>query len=294
MQDEYFTRSGSAARSGSARTAIGMALLGFLMGGALVGWLALSGKISLGGAEQAESPAALMSPSAAASSEAAAQAAPSPLPAAALALDGRIGALEQRLSQLDLRTEAASGNAARAEGLLIALAARRAIERGAPLGYLEDQLKLRFSEAKPKAVDTIIAAAKDPVTVDQLAGELDSMADALSKSPDQESGWSRLRREFAGLFVIRREAAPSTQPADRIDRAKLLLRTGRYDEAADEVARLPGSASAADWIAAAHRYAATERALDLIETAALLEPRQLKNAEGAKVEQPSPVAAPAA
>src|SRR5690606_34403984 len=70
-------------------------------------------------------------------------------------LDQRIAAMEQRLARLDLQAAAAEGNAARAEGLLIAFAARRSIERGAQLGYLADQLQLRFGNAQPVAVRTV-------------------------------------------------------------------------------------------------------------------------------------------
>src|SRR3546814_8952066 len=56
-------------------------------------------------------------------------------------LDQRLAAAQQRLARLDLQAQAAAGNAARAEGLLIAFASRRAIERGVELGYLADQLR---------------------------------------------------------------------------------------------------------------------------------------------------------
>ena len=83
-------------------------------------------------------------------------------------LDSRVAAMEQRLSKLDLQLQAASGNAARTEGLLVAFAARRAVERGAPLGYLADQLQLRFGEAHPNSVRTIIDFSHDPVTLDHI------------------------------------------------------------------------------------------------------------------------------
>ena len=51
-------------------------------------------------------------------------------------LDQRLAAAEQRLTRLDLQAQAAAGNAARAEGLLIAFAVRRALDRGADWGYL--------------------------------------------------------------------------------------------------------------------------------------------------------------
>src|SRR5690606_16429211 len=100
----------------------------------------------------------------------------SPAPAQPGSVAERIAAMEQRLARLDFQASAAAGNASRAESLLIAFASRRAIERGSPPGYLEDQLRLRFGEARPNAVDTVIATGRDPVTLDQLLTRLDGLA----------------------------------------------------------------------------------------------------------------------
>ena len=81
-------------------------------------------------------------------------------------LDQRLAAAEQRLARLDLQAQAAAGNAARAEGLLIAFATRRYIERGEELGYLADQLRLRFGDSWPNAVRTVISFSRDPITLD--------------------------------------------------------------------------------------------------------------------------------
>src|SRR3546814_12596719 len=75
-----------------------------------------------------------------------------------------------------LQAASASGNATRAEGLLIAFAARRALDRGLSLGYLEAQLRLRFGDDQPNAVKTIIDTARDPITLEQLRSKLDPMA----------------------------------------------------------------------------------------------------------------------
>ena len=77
-------------------------------------------------------------------------------------LDSRVAAMEQRLSNLDMQLQAASGNAARTEGLLVAFAARRAVERGDPLGYLADQLQLRFGETHANSVRTIVESRTSP------------------------------------------------------------------------------------------------------------------------------------
>jgi hypothetical protein len=208
------------------------------------------------------------------------------------ALDQRIAEMEQRLARLDVQAQEAEGNAARAEGLLIAFASRRAIERGAPLGYLEDQLRLRFGEARPDTVRTVIESARNPVTLDQLLAQLDGLKPQLTRSPNDEGAIGWLRRELSSLFVVRRENAPSPAPMRRIERARLFLESGRAGAAAAEIRNLPNSAAAAEWIADAERYATTQRALELLELTAILEPRDLRDASGENVEQPSPVGAP--
>ena len=205
-------------------------------------------------------------------------------------LDQRLAAAEQRIARLDLQAQAAGGNAARAEGLLIAFAARRALERGTELGYLADQLRLRFGDAQPNSVQTVLDFARDPVTRDVLVAQLDGLQPSLQRGSDRPS-LSRLREELSSLIVIRRESTPSPQPARRFERARMFLETGRVDKAVAEVQMLPGSASAAQWIADARRYERAQRALDLIETAAVQEPRTLRNGAGEPVEQLSPAVA---
>lgn len=205
-------------------------------------------------------------------------------------LDQRVAAMEQRLARLDLQTQAAAGNAARAEGLLVTFATRRAIERGAPLGYLADQLRLRFGDAQPNAVRTVIEASQRPVTLDQLLARLDGLAPELGETAPSPGVLSWISRQLEELFVVRREDAPSPAPERRMERARLFLESGRAEAAVSEVRNLPNAAEAAEWIADAQRYAVAQRALELLETTALLEPRQLRNASGETVQQPSPVA----
>jgi len=202
--------------------------------------------------------------------------------------DMRVAELERRLNRLDLEAEAASGHAARAEGLLIAFAARRLIERGSALGYLENQLQLRFGNAQPNAVRTIINASQNPVTLDSLRLGLDKMSTEAVEAPASLSGWERVKAELSDLFVVRSSSAPSPEPEQRLSRARQLLDDGRVEAAAALVERLPNHERLAPWIADANRYIAVHDALDLVETAALLEPRQLMDAEGQPVRQPSP------
>lgn len=203
-------------------------------------------------------------------------------------LDQRLAAAEQRLARLDLQAQAAAGNAARAEGLLIAFATRRAVERGAELGYLADQLRLRFSDQWPNAVNTIINFAREPVRIDNLTARLDGLGPQLV-ARDEGLSWERFKREVGQLFVIRRESTPSPQPELRLDRARTALEQGRYQNAIDEIRGMPGAAQAESWIADAERYRDAMQALEVIETAAVLDQSGLRDGAGNVVSQPSPI-----
>ncbi|WP_137679721.1 hypothetical protein [Aurantiacibacter suaedae] len=198
-------------------------------------------------------------------------------------LDARVAAMEQRLTRLDLQSQAAAGNAARAEGLLIAFAARRALERGAPLGYLEDQLRLRFGDAQPNAVDSVIEAGRNPVTLDSLLARLDALSETMADSPSDEGFADWLGREMSELFVIRREGTPSPVAKRRLERARLFLQTGRANAALAEVRNLPNAESAARWIRDAERYAKAQQAIELLETTAVLDRQNLRDGSGTRV-----------
>ncbi|RPF72839.1 hypothetical protein EG799_12195 [Aurantiacibacter spongiae] len=205
-------------------------------------------------------------------------------------LDARVAAMEQRLTRLDLQSQAAAGNAARAEGLLIAFASRRALERGAPLGYLADQLRLRFGEARPNAVQTVIDASQNPVTLDRLLARLEGLAPVLTEAPEGEGVFTRLNRELSELFVVRREDTPSPVAERRLERARLFLESGRTEAAVSEIRNLPNAAEAAGWISDAEQFAAAQRALETLETAAVLDPRGVSDRAGEQVRQRSPAA----
>lgn len=191
------------------------------------------------------------------------------------ALAARVAELEQRLSRITLEAESASGNASRSEGLLVAFAVRRALDRGLSLGYLDAQLRLRFGDDQPNAVKTIIETSREPVTLEQLRAELDTLAPQLVGRGGDGNGslWTGLRRELGELFVVRAAGTQSPRAAERLDRARRYLGAGQADLAIAEVEAMPGAATANDWLIDARRYHEARRALDLIETAAILEPR---------------------
>lgn len=271
-------------------------LASFLLGASAVGYLAwkgyfasdIDGELTFG-----DEPAALASaapspsPTPSTSQTAAAAAAVERVEQTQGGIDQRLAAAEQRIARLDLQAQAAAGNASRAESLLIAFATRRAIERGAELGYLSDQLRLRFEDAQPNSVETVIQFARNPITLDVLLARLDGLGSKLTATNGQPT-MARLQHELSSLFVIRRESTPSPQPSRRLERARMFLESGRVDRAIAEVEQLPGVENASAWLVYARRYERAQRALDLIETAAVREPRRLRDGEGRAIEQPSP------
>ena len=238
----------------------------------------------------------VMSPSALAGAGSEAESALTPEKERALAV--RVADLEDRLSRINVQAQAASGNASRAEGLLIAFAARRALDTGSPLGYIESQLRLRFGEAQPKAVTTIINASREPVTLDELASQLDDYGPALTSGSSGGGFWSNLQREMSELFVIRKDGTPSPAPEQKLRRAKRFIENGNVDAAIGQVDKLPGTANdenAAQWLEKARRYNEARRALDVIETAAILEPQQLRASDVDTITPPvavNPIEAP--
>ncbi|MEG3088446.1 hypothetical protein [Sphingomonas sp. PB4P5] len=184
-------------------------------------------------------------------------------------LAGRLADLEQRTARIGSDAQAASGYATRSENMLVAFAARRALDRGLALGYVEDQLRTRFAATQPRAVAAILQAAREPVTVAELRAGLDSIAPELVTGQASTSWLNSLRRELANLIVIHRADTPSPLPIDRLARARQMLEGGKVEAALAEVARMPGAPQAARWTAAARRYIGARQALDTIEAAAI-------------------------
>lgn len=196
-------------------------------------------------------------------------------PEAASVTESRVAGLEARLAQIDAQASNASSNAARAEGLPIAFAARRAVDRGVGLGYLEGQLRDRFADTQPRAVAAIIAAAQAPVTLDALRQQLDVLTPNLAGGGPDESWSAAAQRTFGSLFIVRKATSPSPVADDRVARARLAVDGGQVDDALAEIARLPSRAVATDWMASARRYIEARRALDILEAAALTAPRAI-------------------
>lgn len=199
-------------------------------------------------------------------------AAPPALPAQSeLSADrGRLAELEARVARVENATQSAVGSAGRADALLVAFAARRAIDRGVPLGYLEALLVDRFGSSHPRAVATIVTASRTPVRLDQLQADHADLGPVLTGGGPGESLWQGVQRELGALVTVRRADLPSPQPNARFERAQGKLASGHVDQALAETMRLPAVSRAGPWVARARTYIAAHRALDEIEGAALL------------------------
>lgn len=299
MQDSPDPQPRTPARSHSG--VIFVAFLAFLLGALLVAWASSRGYIDRLQPGPSASDTPELPPLATEGQGTLSQPTPPAPPlspqqqlAAIGSVEARLALLEDRLSRVDSQTDAASGNAARAEGLLIAFAARRMVDRGEPLTYVADQLRLRFANAQPRAVRTVIEFSRKPVTIDELRARLEALSPELSAVQNDESLWARVRNELASLFTVQRGSSKLLSPSARIERASVMLTARRIGAAIAEVQRLPGAEAAERWIADARRYENVQRALDLLETTAMLEPSRLQDAQGHSVDQPSPLAAPAA
>ena len=165
-----------------------------------------------------------------------------------------------------------SPEAARADGLLLIYAVRGAIDKGAPLGALAEQLRLRFGATQPQSVAAILSAGQAPVTVDALKTELRGLAPVLLTGNRDDSTWATVKRELSELFVLRKENGPSLAPNERLIRAEALVDAGKLDLAVAEVSALPGASIAQSWMARAKRFSDARKALDRLEQVAILQP----------------------
>ncbi len=187
------------------------------------------------------------------------------------ALDAQLREIEGRITLVDTASRTAAGYARRAEGLMIAFAARRALDRGLQLGYVEGQLRDRFSADQPQALATVVAAAKNPVTLGDLREGLSRIAPTLTRSAWREGYAASVWQELSNLVVLRRDTTPSPRPDDRLARARIVLDGGNVEAALAEVARMPGASdpAGAGWIDAAKRYIDARVALGTLELAAI-------------------------
>ena len=113
-----------------------------------------------------------------------------------------------------------------------------------------------------------------------------SMGGELLAVPESEGLLTRLGHELSQLFSVRTDDTPSPVAERRLDRARANLQNSQIERAIAEVRALPNAPLAEEWLIDAERFAAAQRALEVLETAAVLEPRDLRDGEGQRVEQP--------
>ena len=194
-------------------------------------------------------------------------------PASLAARQGSLAAeltvLEQRTAQISGEAATSAGYANRAEALMVAFAARRQIDRGEGLGYLEQELRDRFGAIRPTEVDTVIRAARNPVTVEDLRLGIDSNSSQLAFGPGENGWFDSFRRQLGSLIVIHRQGMPSPAPTDRLDRIRRMLTQRQVEAAIGEIDRLPGGEQATRWKAAAKQFVDAHSALDTLEATAL-------------------------
>jgi hypothetical protein len=182
----------------------------------------------------------------------------------------KISTLEQRLQRVEQATQRTESFAGRADALVVAFAARRAIDRGVALGYLEPLLVDRFGAQHQAAVATVITASRQPVRLNDLTSEYEAIGEDLRRGGPEESWWAGLKRELGSVVEVHHANRPAMNADARYNRALARLNTGDVDQALAETMRLPGASRAGDWTNKARRYVAAHRALDEIESAALL------------------------
>jgi hypothetical protein len=287
--DSYRPEYAGAKRGLKARYFVFLTLLAFVTGGILTVWAVQKYNL-LGSSAAAVSGSEVASQ---APTEPAFDSLPPPIaPATDAPVTEKVEDLEARLSQINESAEAASGNAARAEGMLLAFAARRAIDSGAALGYIEGQLQARFGTSRPADVAAVIQANRRPVTLDSLRGEINSQGNNWLVQ-DGQSFWQRAKTELNELFVLRNENTPSPAPTRRLERARQFAEVGNIKDAVAEIERLPGAKQAGSWLEKARRYVAVRAALDNIERAALAQPAMLIKPEAPAAPEATPVVPPA-
>jgi hypothetical protein len=182
----------------------------------------------------------------------------------------QVAQLEARLARVESASQRAEGFAGRADALVVAFAARRAIDRGVALGYLEPLLVDRFGALHRQAVATVITASRQPVRLNDLVEQFEALEPELRRGGPEDNWWTNFRRELGTLVEVHRAERPAANPEARYQRAAQHLQSGDVDQALAEAMRLPGASRAGDWVAKARRYIAAHRALDEIESAALL------------------------
>lgn len=254
------------ARSSPVRGLVIFALVCFAVGIVVMGWLLSEwppARNLLLGAPPISAPTTSAVPAAQHAAP------PSPSVVTPVTPDAQMTHIEEQLAIIDQQASSASDDAARTERMMIAFAARRAIERGSPLGYLEGALTRQFGAQDAKAVSTIVKCARAPVTLERLEEGLDAARDTLL-SDDRASNWfGRIWNDVGNLATIRHDGEDTSSPDQHFNRARRALERDRVEMAIREVEAMPGKAGVRPWLDSAQRYVQVRRALDRLEAITL-------------------------
>jgi hypothetical protein len=231
------------------RAGVALSILAFVGGGLAISWLSSSGLTPWG----AESPVAPARPEPTDAPEA-----PSP-PVNPMLTTGVTPQILQPVA-----------DSARTEAMLVAMAARRAIGAGVPLGDLNPRLDAAFGTTQAQALARIRAVEKDGITPISLATDFDTIAASLTE--DRVLTWERMQREVWSLFVLRKSDSAKPSHDAQLQRIRDLVLTGNIDSAIQLVLAMPGAAKAQDWLVKARRLRDAQTALDSLEKFALSMP----------------------
>lgn len=200
-------------------------------------------------------------------------------------INERVNNIDDRLSRIDVQNQQTSNDAIRTESMLVAFAARRAVDRGAPLGYLKNELRLKFGKTNPNDVAAIITAGELPVRLSVLQNQLETATEILMTPDSDATAWEKFKKEISELFVIREAGSQQLQPNRQLARIKTALADRDVQTAIAEMKQMPGASKAQKWIDLANRYVQVQNALDSIEKTAIAMPTNLASTNGGSSNQ---------
>ena len=119
---------------------------------------------------------------------------------------------------------------------------------------------------------SFVAAVASPIVPKRVAYTADFGGKVPVDRETREICAAAARRfeELGSVVEVHKSNRPAMNADARYNRALARLNTGDVDQALAETMRLPGASRADDWTNKARRYVAAHRALDEIESAALL------------------------
>ena len=123
--------------------------------------------------------------------------------------------------------------------------------------------------------------------LDELIAEYERLGPALRGGAPEESWWDAFKRELGSVVADPPRGAPVAQ-ARAATTGRWPAGGGEVDAALAETMRLPGAARAPPWVSQARRYVAAHRALDEIESAALLAKNGAANSRLKRLGKSSP------